>query len=104
MTKLVHRVTAVAAAVLFLMTSVGFSFVVIWQMHKDKQAKSAVPAEVQQQLDAQKNQTKKEGALQGTKLQGFDTVAKVDSIQKIDQVVGTGAEAKAGDTVTAHYT
>jgi FKBP-type peptidyl-prolyl cis-trans isomerase len=42
--------------------------------------------------------------LEGTKLEGFEPVTEVTQLQKIDQVVGTGAEVKAGDTVTAHYT
>ena len=46
----------------------------------------------------------KEGKLEGTKLLDFTPVAKVDALQKIDTVVGTGDEVKAGDTVTAHYT
>jgi len=42
--------------------------------------------------------------LQGTKLANFTPVDKIDSLQSTDSVVGTGTEAKAGDTVTAHYT
>lgn len=52
-------------------------------------------------LSSQSNNTNK---LQGTKLANFEPIAKVDSLQKIDEVVGTGAEAKADSTVTAHYT
>lgn len=42
--------------------------------------------------------------LEGTKLANFTPVEKIESLQKIDQTPGTGAEAKAGSTVTAHYT
>lgn len=42
--------------------------------------------------------------LQGTKLADFTPVDKVDTLQKIDLVVGTGEEVPAGATVTAHYT
>ena len=45
-----------------------------------------------------------EEKLEGKPLEGFTPIDKVDSLQKIDTVVGTGEEAKAGDTVTAHYT
>lgn len=88
-------------AILFLVTSVGFSILVIWQVqkqHKDEQ--------LQQQASSQfkKTTTQKEGKLEGTKLQGFTPVATVDSLQVIDTVVGTGAEVKTGDTITAHYT
>lgn len=37
-------------------------------------------------------------------LQNFTTLSKVAALQKIDLVVGTGAEVKAGDTVSVHYT
>lgn len=48
--------------------------------------------------------TPKETTLEGKPLEGFTPVATVDSLQKIDTVVGTGEEVKPGDTVTAHYT
>jgi FKBP-type peptidyl-prolyl cis-trans isomerase len=41
---------------------------------------------------------------QGTQLSNLTPVAKVDSLQKIDATVGTGAEAKADSTVTVSYT
>jgi FKBP-type peptidyl-prolyl cis-trans isomerase len=98
MAKLGQRVAAVTLAVIFLITSLGFSGLVIWEMHqqsqKDKQAATST----------EKTNTSQEGKLEGTKLAGFEPVAEVTELQKIDQVVGTGAEAKAGDTVTAHYT
>ncbi|MCC7436354.1 FKBP-type peptidyl-prolyl cis-trans isomerase [Candidatus Nomurabacteria bacterium] len=37
-------------------------------------------------------------------LANFTPVAKTDSLKKIDLVVGTGQEVKAGDTVSVHYT
>lgn len=46
----------------------------------------------------------KEATLEGKPLENFTPVAKIDSLQKIDIVVGTGEEAQASDTVTAHYT
>lgn len=38
------------------------------------------------------------------KLNNFTPVSKVTKLEKIDLVVGTGAEVKAGDTVSVHYT
>lgn len=38
------------------------------------------------------------------KLNNFTPVSKVNKLEKIDLVVGTGAEVKAGDTVSVHYT
>lgn len=85
-------------AVLFLVTSVGFSALVIWQTKQDNKKEAAVTA-------ATEETTKKEAnKLEGTILKDFTTVAKVDTLQKIDTVVGTGEEVKASDTITAHYT
>ena len=57
-----------------------------------------------EQQSEETNQPPKEGQLQGTKLSDFKTVETVYKLKKIDTVVGTGAEVKPGDTVTAHYT
>ncbi len=82
-------------AVLFLVTSVGFSILVIWQnKHQQKQQTAQTEA-----LKAQEA-----NMLQGTKLQDFTPVAAVDSLTATDLVPGTGEEVKAGATVTAHYT
>ncbi len=97
MAKMHERVIAIVLALLFLATSVGFSSFVIWQnAHDNKNNKST---------DAQTNKPPN-GAnmLQGTKLADFTPTTKIDSLQKIDEVVGTGAEVKPGDTITAHYT
>jgi FKBP-type peptidyl-prolyl cis-trans isomerase len=87
-------------AALFLVTSVGFSVLVIWQV-KQKNKQDAVTQKV-----INDTSTTKPGAnkLEGTKLTGFTPIAKVDSLQSTDTVAGTGAEVKAGDTITAHYT
>ncbi|MBA3757816.1 FKBP-type peptidyl-prolyl cis-trans isomerase [Candidatus Saccharibacteria bacterium] len=42
--------------------------------------------------------------LAGKPLANFTPIAKVDSLQKIDQTVGNGAEAKTDSTVTVNYT
>lgn len=85
-------------AILFLVTSVGFSILVIWevkQQHKQESAQTTAT-----------NATNTQGAnkLEGTQLQNFTPVAKVETLSSTDPVVGTGAEVKAGDTITAHYT
>lgn len=43
-------------------------------------------------------------ALEGTKLEGFEPRGKVESLEIIDIVPGTGDEVPAGATITAHYT
>ena len=42
--------------------------------------------------------------LEGTKLANFTPVEKIDSLQKIDTINGTGAEVASGANVTVHYT
>lgn len=42
--------------------------------------------------------------LEGTKLANFEPIQKVEELQIIDTVVGTGDEVPVGGTVTAHYT
>ncbi len=93
MAKKRERVAALAAALLFLLTSVGATGFVIWQVYQEH--KNATPATTN---------TTPEAKLQGTKLNNFTPVASVDSLQIIDLVPGTGTEVKATDTVTAHYT
>lgn len=44
------------------------------------------------------------GKLEGTKLANFTPLAKVESLEIIDAVVGTGDEVPQGATITAHYT
>ncbi len=97
MAKMHQRVFALLAAALFLVSSIGFSIYVIWEMHKQP----TNPTDSQVIND----QTKQTGAtLEGTKLQNFEPVAKVDSLKIIDLVVGDGEVVKQGATVTAHYT
>lgn len=108
------RVVAVLAAGMFLVTSIGFSFLVIWQMHQDS-VKNKENTKLQSVLkEAQAKQSgqtpsdqstnNKEAKLEGTKLTGFTPVASVTSLQIIDTVEGTGPVVAAGDTITAHYT
>jgi FKBP-type peptidyl-prolyl cis-trans isomerase FkpA len=103
-----QRVVILALVVAFVLSSVSFSGLVIWQLVKDKNKNSST-ADIQKQLQDQLNQQnnanqKKENSLEGTELQGFTPVQKVDSLQKIDTKEGTGEEVKPGATVTAHYT
>lgn len=42
--------------------------------------------------------------LEGTKLADFTPIVKVETLEIIDTVVGTGDEVPAGATITAHYT
>ena len=43
-------------------------------------------------------------ALEGTKLEGFEPRGKVEALEVVDIVEGTGDEVPVGATITAHYT
>jgi FKBP-type peptidyl-prolyl cis-trans isomerase len=90
----------------FFLTALASSGFALYDAFRNKDSASNTN-DVQKQLEELQNQQAnkpKEGALEGTKLSGFTPVAKVDTLQKIDLVPGTGAEVAAGATVTAHYT
>ncbi len=97
-----QRVFIIVIVVAFLLSSLGFTGLVIWEMTRSK--KDDPTAQLQKQLQEQMNQQNKEGKLEGTKLQDFTPIAKVDSLQKLDTLTGNGAVVQPGDTVTAHYT
>jgi len=99
---MVKRAILIFIALLFLITSLGFSGLVIWQM-RDESRRNKETAALQKTIQNAQNKPK-EGALQGTKLTGFTPVAKIDSLQKIDLTAGTGSEVKAGNKVTVNYT
>jgi FKBP-type peptidyl-prolyl cis-trans isomerase len=87
-------------AVLFLVTSVGFSLLVIWQTKQQNKQEAIQQGLAETQADTNKG----ENTLQGTLLTNFTPITKVDSLQSTDTVVGTGDVVKPGDTITAHYT
>jgi FKBP-type peptidyl-prolyl cis-trans isomerase len=87
------RAFALFGAILFLLTSVGLSVGVIWQMSQDSNSNN------------NNTTTKQEGnMLAGTKLQGFTPIAAVSELKTEDLTPGTGKEVKASDTVTVDYT
>lgn len=88
-----ERIIALVAVILFFATSFSISFAVVWQMYQDSHNKNGGNNGVEQKQQ-----------LQGTQLQGFTPVAHTDKLQVVDQKVGTGTEAKAGDTVVVDYT
>jgi FKBP-type peptidyl-prolyl cis-trans isomerase len=104
MAKTHERVFALVLALLFLATSVATGAIVIWQVRKDNENNKQAASETASQTDTTNNQQENQNMLQGTKLEGFTPIAKIDTLQKIDLVPGTGEEVKAGATVTAHYT
>ncbi len=109
-----QRIIILFIVAAFFVSSLSLTGLVIYDMvaNKDKKSQTNSAADAQKQLEEQLRQqqankdpeTKKEGALKGTKLTGFTPIDKVDSLQIIDLTPGTGVEAKAESTVTAHYT
>ena len=92
------RIIALVIAIAFFGTSFALSFAVIWQLYKDnKEAKTV-------NQPANNTNDKPQQKLQGTKLEGFTPMEKVESLQKIDLKVGDGKEVKPGATVTVNYT
>ena len=87
-------------AMLFLVTSIGFSILVIWQVREQNKKEKEQTAAVEQ-LEQQQG----ENMLKGTKLSNFTPIStQATDLQIIDITPGTGEEVKPGDTITAHYT
>ena len=99
-----QRAFALTIALIFLVTTVATSIFVVFTIIDENKKKNSTADTSQTATDNQTTTTPKEGALQGTKLKDFTPVETVASLEKIDTVVGTGEEVKAGATVTAHYT
>jgi FKBP-type peptidyl-prolyl cis-trans isomerase len=98
MSEKLHRAAWLFLAGLFIFTGVGIGVISVFQqMHQNDQT-------TKQDNSASKDNKVNNNKLEGTQLSNFTPVAKVDSLQKVDEVVGNGAEAKADSTVTAHYT
>jgi FKBP-type peptidyl-prolyl cis-trans isomerase len=79
-------------ACLFIFTGIGIGAISVWQSMSQDNNKTK-----QQENNVDKK-------LAGTKLANFTPVSKIDTLQTIDLKEGTGKEATASSTVTAHYT
>lgn len=112
MAKTSHRIFALVFAFLFFATSVATAAVVIWQVREQNKADklsleegNSAKDNAANQLQTNNSNQTQEGKLKGTKLTEFTPITStVDKLQIIDLKDGTGAEAKASDTITAHYT
>lgn len=99
MTRKRERAFALTMALLFLVTSVGLSIAVIWQLVTQNNGNQANNA-----TTPQTSQASGKSKLQGTKLSGFTPVSKVAKLQAADIKVGSGALVKPGAKVTVNYT
>jgi FKBP-type peptidyl-prolyl cis-trans isomerase FkpA len=88
-----QKIFILVIVAVFVLSSFALTGMVLWeQFRSDSTANQVEDLNVEGE------------ALQGTKLEGFEPVSKVDSLQKIDQSEGEGAAVKPGETVTVHYT
>lgn len=103
-TKPHQRAFALVMALIFLVTTLATSGFVIYTIINENKQKNATSDQTTTDQNNNKATQPQEGKLQGTKLNNFTPVSKVDSLQIIDIKEGTGEVVKAGATVTAHYT
>ena len=95
------RAFALSGAILFFVTSVALTVVVIVQVVQENKAKKAAASVTASQTDS----GRKQGKLEGTKLEGFTPVESVTELKTDDLTPGTGKEIKSvNDVVTADYT
>lgn len=92
----VQRIIIWVIVIMFAISSLGFTGMVIWDMIQSNSDDSS--------QEAQLNENNQEGKLEGTKLENFEPVAEVDKLQVVDIKTGDGEVVKEGATVTAHYT
>lgn len=84
------RAFALIVVALFLATTFGLSWLVIWQQTHNGNSSASKPSA--------------STSVVGGKLPGFTPINNVDSLQVTDQKVGTGQVAQSGSTVTVYYT
>ena len=103
-TPLSHRIVTFILAVLFIVSSVGIVVYYVLADKKQRQDQAAIEEVMKQQQAQQTAPKPQEGKMEGSPLQNFTPIAKIEALKTEDTVVGTGTEVKSGDTVTAHYT
>jgi len=98
-----QRAFILVIAIVFLVTSVGTSGYLLYDILTDDSS-SAVNQEANTQQQTETQDKPKENSLEGTQLANYEPVDSVPELKIIDLEQGTGAVVKTGDTVTAHYT
>lgn len=98
------RTAILSIALLFLVTSLAFSIMVVIELTKDKpEPTNDISSIIEQQADKQTNK-KENTVLQGTKLENYEPRDNVAELEIIDIKEGDGAVVHEAATVTAHYT
>jgi FKBP-type peptidyl-prolyl cis-trans isomerase len=99
-TPVSHRIFTFTMALLFFVTALSFSFLVIWELHSSNSSGSSNTNNT-----TSSNSKSKLPVLVGTKLQNFTPVATVNSLQIQDETVGHGATVTSDkQTATFEYT
>ncbi len=93
MSEKIKRFSALFIALLFLISTLGFTGLVIWQMTQDNN-----------DVTSSQSMNQSQNTLQGENLDNFEPVASVTELQTIDLEDGNGEVVAKGATVTAHYT
>lgn len=102
-----RRFGSLVLAAVFLITSVAFTAVIIWQSTQEDSTDQAIQDAINSNTSESDQTTAQTGEnmLQGTALADFAPATEpVTALQTIDLIEGTGDAVQAGATVTAHYT
>ena len=94
-------------ALLFLITSIGFSILVVWQVREQRKKEAIQTAATAAIKKSTTQPITKQGdkKLEGTQLENFTpSDSPVTQLKIEDTIIGTGEEVKSGETITAHYT
>ncbi|MGD0284719.1 MAG: FKBP-type peptidyl-prolyl cis-trans isomerase [Candidatus Saccharimonadales bacterium] len=101
-TPVSHRIFTFTMAMLFFVTALSFSFLVIWELHTSSSSNTTNNTTSTSNTT---NSNSKLPVLVGTKLQNFTPVTTVNSLQIQDETAGHGAAVtSAKQTVTFEYT
>lgn len=103
MAERAQRAFILVIAIVFLVTSVGTSGYILYDILTDDN-QQPVNEQANQQQQQETQDTPKENSLEGTQLANYEPVDTVAELKVIDLETGTGKVVKEGDTVTAHYT
>lgn len=105
-----QRIVSLILAIVFFASTIGIAayyVLVNKEQESQQQSQAELQEQIKKQVEAQNNQqtgNQGENKLQGTKLQNFQPVDSIATLQYADTKEGTGTVVKAGDTVTVHYT
>ena len=99
MSETAQRVGIILITLLFLGTTIGATAYAIYANNQDNNAQTLS----QEELDKLTQEQPQEEQVEQRTIDGFTPVGQVAELKTEDLVVGTGAEAKANETVTVDY-